>query len=78
MVEKQLTMQKAGYLADEWVEFDNGCLCCSAKYMRPTVSGLDSLRDAAMLAIESLLKKRGDIDHIIIETSGMADPGTYL
>lgn len=31
MVEKQLTLQKSGYLADEWIEFENGCLCCSAK-----------------------------------------------
>lgn len=28
-----------------------------------------------MIVIESLLKKRRDIDHIVIETSGMADPG---
>jgi G3E family GTPase len=31
-----------------------------------------------MLAIESLLKAKKDIDHIVIETSGMADPGPIV
>lgn len=35
-------------------------------------------RNAAMLAIESLLKTKKDIDHIVIETSGMADPGPIV
>ncbi len=64
-IEKAITSQKAGQIGDEWIEFDNGCLCCSVK-------------DAAMIALESLLKQRSDIDHVIIETSGMANPGPII
>lgn len=64
-IEKTITSQRAGKVADEWLEFDNGCLCCSAK-------------DAAMIALEALLKRRQDIDHIVIETSGMANPGSIV
>ena len=28
-----------------------------------------------MLAIESLMEKRGKFDYILLETSGLADPG---
>jgi len=32
-------------------------------------------RDSGVAAIESLMKKRGKFDYILIETSGIADPG---
>jgi len=40
----------------------NGCLCCSIK-------------DSGVNAIESLMDRRGTFDYIILETSGLADPG---
>ena len=47
---------------EELFEMNNGCICC-------TVRG-DLIR-----TLHSLLAKRTDFDAIIIETSGLADPG---
>ncbi|KDD75610.1 CobW/HypB/UreG-like protein [Helicosporidium sp. ATCC 50920] len=47
----------------EWVQLENGCICCSVK-------------NDMVLALESLLQqRRGSFDHILIETTGLADPG---
>jgi len=46
----------------EWLELANGCLCCSMK--GELVAGL-----------EGLLKQRHRFDYILIETSGLANPG---
>ena len=48
-------------LAD-FIELPNGCVCCTVK-------------DSLVETLESLLAKRTDLDYIIIECSGMADPG---
>src|SRR5476651_1527046 len=49
--------------ADEEVfEMNNGCICC-------TVRG-DLIR-----IIEGLMKRKDKFDHILVETTGMADPG---
>jgi len=57
----QLTVANEGTQVQEWLELDNGCLCCSAQ-------------DQGVLAIESLMQRRGTFDHIIVETTGIADP----
>ncbi|KAJ3830624.1 CobW domain-containing protein [Lentinula raphanica] len=44
------------------LELANGCLCCSIK-------------DAGAAAIEKLMQKQGGFDHILLETTGLADPG---
>lgn len=49
-------------LFEEWMELRNGCLCCS-------------LKDPGVKAIESLMKKKGKFDYIMLETTGLADPG---
>jgi G3E family GTPase len=49
-------------LADDWLELRNGCLCCSVK-------------DSGVQAIETLMQRRGKFDHILLETTGLADPG---
>ncbi|CDS10526.1 hypothetical protein LRAMOSA03201 [Lichtheimia ramosa] len=49
-------------LYEEWLELRNGCLCCSVK-------------DIGVKAIENLMEKRGKFDYILLETSGLADPG---
>lgn len=47
---------------EEWLELPNGCLCCTIK-------------TTAMQAIEGLLKRKtGQIDYILLETTGLADP----
>ncbi|CAH8491593.1 unnamed protein product [Dicrocoelium dendriticum] len=54
--------QQTGHMFEDWLELRNGCLCCS-------------LKDPGVKAIENLMQKRGDFDYILIETTGLADPG---
>jgi len=49
-------------LSEEFLEVPNGCMCCSVK-------------DLGVAAIENLMKKRGRFDYILLETTGLADPG---
>jgi len=51
-----------GALSEEVLELANGCLCCSIK-------------DSGAAAIEKLMQKRGRFDYILLETTGLADPG---
>uniref|UniRef100_A0AAA9SV81 Zn regulated GTPase metalloprotein activator 1 n=2 Tax=Bos TaxID=9903 RepID=A0AAA9SV81_BOVIN len=61
-VEKSLAVSQDGELYEEWLELRNGCLCCSVK-------------DNGLRAIENLMKKKGKFDYILLETTGLADPG---
>eukprot|EP00966_Prymnesium_polylepis_P061127 1417246-Prymnesium_polylepis.1 len=47
---------------DEFVELANGCVCCS-------------VRDDLTTAVERLMEAKGRFDYILIETTGLADPG---
>ena len=48
---------------DLFIELSNGCVCCSVK-------------DSLVNTLETLLEKnRNRFDHIVIETTGLADPG---
>ncbi|KAL5524508.1 hypothetical protein ACEPAF_9648 [Sanghuangporus sanghuang] len=49
-------------LSQEFLELPNGCLCCSIK-------------DTGIAAIEKLMEKKGTFDYILLETTGLADPG---
>jgi hypothetical protein len=49
-------------LVEEWVELANGCICCTVK-------------SSFLQALESLLLRRHKFDYILIETTGLADPG---
>lgn len=53
-----------GELSEEFLELANGCLCCSIK-------------DTGIAAIEKLMKRKGAFDYILLETTGVADPGEY-
>lgn len=44
---------------------NNGCLCCS-------------VRDTGLLAILALMEKKGRFDQIVLETTGLADPGPII
>ncbi|KAF8742275.1 hypothetical protein AX14_005450 [Amanita brunnescens Koide BX004] len=48
--------------SEEFLELANGCLCCSIK-------------DLGIAAIEKLMKRKGAFDYILLETTGLADPG---
>ncbi|KAK0627213.1 CobW/HypB/UreG, nucleotide-binding domain-containing protein [Immersiella caudata] len=61
-IEKSLTVNKDGESVEEWMEVGNGCICCSVK-------------DTGVNAIESLMAKKGNFDYILLETTGLADPG---
>ena len=45
----------------ETINLASGCICCS-------------LADGFMLALNRISKRAGEIDHIIVEASGVADP----
>lgn len=49
---------------EEFLELANGCLCCSIK-------------DTGVAAIEKLMLKKGAFDYILLETTGLADPGSF-
>lgn len=61
MIVKDGTTDGLSSLAD-FIELSNGCVCCTVK-------------DSLVETLESLLAKRTDLDYVIIEASGMADPG---
>ncbi|XP_067940371.1 zinc-regulated GTPase metalloprotein activator 1-like [Watersipora subatra] len=64
-MEKSMTVSSGeadAPLFEEWLELRNGCLCCSIK-------------DNAVKAIELLMDKQGKFDYILLETTGLADPG---
>lgn len=61
-LEKSVSVGQDGELYEEWLELRNGCLCCSVK-------------DNGVKAIENLMTKRGKFDYVLLETTGLADPG---
>ncbi|PGG97491.1 CCR4-NOT transcription complex subunit 2 [Blastomyces parvus] len=61
-IAKSLTVNKDGQQVEEWLELANGCICCS-------------VRDMGVVAIESLMERQGTFDYILLETTGLADPG---
>lgn len=79
-IEKPLTVNQDGQEVTEWMEVGNGCICCSVKYVAVCLStsicqSADESRDSGVLAIESLMERRGTFDYILLETTGLADPG---
>ncbi|KAI5783902.1 CobW/HypB/UreG, nucleotide-binding domain-containing protein [Peziza echinospora] len=63
-IEKEITISGTGEgpQVEEWLEVGNGCICCSVK-------------DNGVLAIEKLMERKGKFDYILLETTGLADPG---
>ncbi|PIA93722.1 hypotheticalsprotein [Cercospora beticola] len=59
---KPLTINEGDTQVSEWLDLANGCICCSVK-------------DSGVNAIESLMDRRGTFDYILLETTGLADPG---
>ena len=51
-----------GSSLSDLIELPNGCVCCTVK-------------DSLVETLENLIEKKKDIDYILIEASGMANPG---
>ncbi|XP_010551388.1 PREDICTED: COBW domain-containing protein 1 [Tarenaya hassleriana] len=52
---------EGGALVEEWVELANGCVCCTVKH-------------SLVQALEQLVQRKDRIDHILLETTGLANP----
>ncbi|KAE8023150.1 hypothetical protein FH972_008888 [Carpinus fangiana] len=50
-----------GALVEEWVELANGCICCTVKH-------------SLVQALEQLVQRKEKLDHILLETTGLANP----
>ncbi|KAJ5569578.1 uncharacterized protein N7459_009008 [Penicillium hispanicum] len=79
-IEKPLRVNQGGQEVTEWMEVGNGCICCSVKCIEYFSHGHCShsdihLRDSGVMALESLMERRGTFDYILLETTGLADPG---
>ncbi|KAL2405901.1 Zinc-regulated GTPase metalloprotein activator 1 [Exophiala dermatitidis] len=61
-IEKSLTVNQNNQATTEWIPLANGCICCSVK-------------DSGVAALESLVERQRDFDYILLETTGVADPG---
>ena len=61
-IERSLTVNQNNESVSEWLDLANGCICCSVK-------------DQGVNAIESLMDRSGTFDYILLETTGLADPG---
>lgn len=60
-IEKGLTLKSSQKPDDEWLELDNGCMCCTAQTQ-------------TVQALEKLMQRKGTFDLVLVETSGLADP----
>ncbi|EGC29726.1 hypothetical protein DICPUDRAFT_58645 [Dictyostelium purpureum] len=61
-IETAMIVDSNGEKVQEWLEFPNGCICCTVK-------------DDFLQSIEDLLKRSDKFDYILIESTGMGDPG---
>lgn len=53
---------KDGQVFEECFEMNNGCICCS-------------VRDDLVNTLERIMSKRDKFDYVLVETTGMANPG---
>lgn len=64
-IERSLSVHGDSDLYEEWLDLKNGCMCCTIK-------------DNAITAIENLMLQKGKFDYILLETTGLADPGPII
>lgn len=60
-IDNQLIEKGDWSSGDEVMELANGCICCS-------------INDSFLNAVEKILDRGDDIDYLIVETTGVADP----
>jgi G3E family GTPase len=63
-IEKSISVNQDEQQTEEWIPLANGCLCCSIK-------------DSGVAALEALVERQKEkkFDYILLETTGVADPG---
>lgn len=61
-IENSMVTGADGEIFEEFYELPNGCICCS-------------VRSDFVAALETLMQKRHKFDYILIESTGLADPG---
>ncbi len=54
-----------GYKPDSIIELNNGCICCT-------------IFNEFSMTLQELVKKHNHLEHLIIETTGIADPGPVI
>lgn len=64
-IEKEFIKKKEGGDDGSIIEMINGCLCCS-------------MNGTLIQTLESLLERKEDFDHIVIEATGVASPGPII
>ena len=64
-IDSSLLVSEAREISSGVVELSNGCICCTIN---------ESLCDA----VAELLTRRADLEHLLIETTGLADPQPVL
>ena len=60
-IESSLMKDADGNEIEDFYEMPNGCICCSAT-------------TDIILVLDTLLNKKKDIEYILVETNGLADP----
>ncbi|CCD18052.1 CobW HypB UreG nucleotide binding domain [Trypanosoma vivax] len=60
-IEKGLTLKSAQKPDDEWLELNNGCMCCTAQTQ-------------TVKALEGLMQSKGTSDLLLIDASGLVYP----
>jgi G3E family GTPase len=64
-IESSLMKDADGNEIDDFYEMPNGCICCSAT-------------EDIILVLDTLLNKKRDIEYIIVEANGLADPSQVI
>lgn len=63
-IDNQL-IHRGDWNSDEIVELSNGCICCD-------------INDSFVNAVEKLLERKSEIDYLLVETTGLADPAPVV
>jgi len=60
-LESSLMKDAEGNDIEDFYEMPNGCICCAAK-------------GDLILTLDTLLEKKKELEYILVETNGLADP----
>eukprot|EP00347_Sterkiella_histriomuscorum_P011440 403372445 len=64
-LESSLMKDQNGEDIQDFYEMPNGCICCAAK-------------DDLILTLDTLLEKKPELEYILVETNGLADPSQVI
>lgn len=64
-IDNQLVQKGDWNNSNDVMELSNGCICCD-------------INDSFISAVEKILERKKDIDYVIVETTGVADPGPII